>query len=260
MDSEGGSAQLTAPVGGREIGIGRGPGPDPGTSASDLGLSLDALSDAAARLETIDGEAGLEGVARAVDAYGRADDEKSAELRLDQLQREAMPDGNYFGTFAEGDDSKARPEEGGSALIDIDGPSDSLVGRSLDEDDPRFIVTRRGVDEGPYSLRDLRTMIRKREVYNTDRLSVRGEVGDMMAVDHPKLREVFQAMARKDDRMGTQPNVPTPSMTSGKVRDIVSTSPKSARSAGGGTLVWIVIAIVAFAAAGWVLWQRSGGG
>ena len=259
MDSTAGTAQLTAPVGGRDLDLGLGLGPDPGTSASDLGLSLDALSDAAARLETIDGEAGLEGVARAVDAYGRADDEKSAELRLEQLQREAMPDGNYFGTFAEGDDSKARPEAGGSALIDVDGPSDSLVGRSLDEDDPRFIVTRRGVDEGPYSLRDLRTMIRKREIHNTDRLSVRGEIGDMMAVDHPKLREVFQAMARKEDRMGTQPNVPTPSMAAGQVRDIVSSSPKAARS-GGGTLVWIIIAIVAFAAAGWVLWQRSGGG
>jgi hypothetical protein len=257
VDSDDVTAQsMTAPVDGhlaRKKATRRAPDP----AASELGLRIDALHDAAQRLETLDGQDGLQGVARAVDVHGRSDEERSAELRLEQLQREAM-DGEYFGTFSAGHDSAAKPEDQDSSLIAISDPSESLIGTKEDSKRPNYLITRGGVDQGPFSLNDLVALARKGELVNADTLTLRSNHSQMLAVDHPRLREVFSKRAEAQDLKSGAINVPIDPVGRGN-RDIVSTrtTPKSSSS---GTLLWLVIAIVVFAAAGWVLWQRSGAG
>jgi hypothetical protein len=245
--------QATRRILGAEVGsttgltVALGGVPDHGPAASDLGLRLDAMSEAASRLSTLDGEDGLEGVARL------ASDSGGSELSLEQLQREALPDGNYFGTFSVGNDDAARPRDHDSGLIDVARPSDSLIGTKENADAPNYLVTRGGVDEGPYSLENLIRMVERGELLNADTITLRGDRGQLLAVDHPRLRELFEARARAADRRssgGAPVRRPAPNRAHAR-------APAPRRS---GALVWILVAIVAFAAAGFVLWQRAGGG
>jgi hypothetical protein len=143
-------------------------------------------------------------------------------------------------------------------LIDLGGPKDDFLRRE-DPSAANYLVARDGVDHGPYSIKDLTAMIRKGELHNADTLTRRQDESQILAVDHPKLREVFELRARaQDKRTKTNPkDMPVPNAVR---REIVSSSAKGSSSRGMGTVVWVLLALAVFAAAGWVLWQRSGGG
>ena len=152
--------------------------------------------------------------------------------------------------------------EGGAHFESADEPEEEATGDNLEEilerqrhDQERrcFLISRDGVDHGPFNLKDLLKMVESDRLYNTDRIRFRTQDKEhpLMAVDHPVLRDAFEARleaARKAEEAAQ------------KKAEAAELAKEDAPPSMAGTLVRVVMAIAVLGAIAWVLYQRSGGG
>jgi hypothetical protein len=159
-------------------------------------------------------------------------------------------------------DGEADDSGGAEGFVDAQtthGPPAIDVAREAAMADPsraarlerQFVVTRDGVDRGPYTLGALERMAERGELRSYDKVLDRREQTPMLAVDVPELRVRFEAKIRKEEEQKEieRLRLRQPSGAAARV-------PRSSR----GTLAWVVVALLAFAAAGWWLWRQQGGG
>lgn len=213
----------------------------------DAGLNLDLgpLAEVAARLETIDGSSGLASVGQLTD---HGDD--PAEVLVIP---EAPGPGAYFDSFQGSDDHHAKPVREDSGLVEV---GDAQVGamQSIDEDAPDFVVRVDGIDQGPFTLRTLKSMVRSKSLQSATTVIHRRTNRAMMAVDILQLRPMFEKLAERDDK-SRQPMLVRPAPPSS-----AAPYPTSVKKGGGGGLTVLLVLLVLglFAAGAWYLLQNGG--
>jgi hypothetical protein len=221
---------------------------------SELGLDLGTVEDVAGRLETIDGESGLLPVKPRGDA---------SVVVVDDAPRPAALSGDgYFGGFGQGEDISiplGSPGDSPSAApAAFAAPSEPASTKAPPPNAPGYMLTRGGVDQGPFSFLQLSGMARRGELQSTETVTRRTDDHSAMAVDYPELREIFNARIERERRRASETGahkLPADSKGSSPGSSKAQTGHKKSK----GTLLWILATLAIFGAAAWVLWKRSGG-
>lgn len=221
----------------------KAPPPTAGSSSSMLGLRVDNFEDVAARLSTLDGERGMDGVDARAKAVGPSQS------------------GTFFGSFDPEVDQKIADRHGKrgtapprprSTPVSADAPEQV---ESSDQR-PLFFLVRGGEMIGPISPHDLYNRGREGELDLRDLLCHRStgeefEVGQLEMLrnaltdhaDREQLRKFAQAAVRAK-----------PLPTAGRLRE----PPRPGSKRWVWTLLLVVVVLGGFAAAGWTLMQRGG--
>lgn len=213
-----------------------------GSSSSMLGLRVDSFEDVAARLSTLDGEHGLDGV----DARAR--------------QVGPSQSGTFFGSFDPEVDRKIADRHGQSAQAPQrprSTPVSTEEPQQVESSDQRpiFFLIRSGEMIGPISPHDLFNRGREGELDLRDLLCHRStgeefEVGQLQILrdaltdhaDREQLRKFAKAAVRAK-----------PLPTAGILRE----APRPGSKRWIWTLLWVVVVLGGFAAAGWALLERG---
>lgn len=243
-----------------------------GAGMRDLGLALDRFDDAADRLETLDGESGLIGLgdlsgAPRGDEPGAAD---SGQRRNLASYATTSRDQGYFGSLSAEDDESGRSRfETHSSLVADDDPA---VVANRNRKARVWVVTRSGVDQAPRTIVELEALAAKGELGSTDEVR-EGNGRATLAVDVPELRAVFEKRLGRGDRPATPGGIPIDGelLPASVRRGVAAPAPGLAARTGPpatgkrkgsvlGTLALVILVLAGFAAAAWVLYQRSGGG
>jgi hypothetical protein len=203
--------------------------PDDAAASASLRLELSSFDDAAGRLETVDGEIPPEAAIHKPSGSGS---------------------GSYFGSFgdstvdtaiANSDRERIRGGRRGTVAIDED---------DLEEAPRTYRLIRDGQDSGEHSLAELRQLV------------IAGRLGAADTLVHPltkrRLRVLDVAELRQELSAAGRANVgPLPGAMSSVAQRPMMLQP--ARGGAGGTLLWIVLALVTFGGVGVWLWLRGQG-
>lgn len=214
----------------------------PGSSESSLGLELQQYDNVLDRLSSVDGtQASHSGVTSLVDG---SETQAKTATRPDEADA-------YFGSFAAGEENLATPrsDDGRAAMAAV------TVG---DEDDRRFILTRDGVDQGPFDIDTLVRMVKRGEIASVDRVRERRDQESVLVADIPELRQVIEQKMIKAQRAqtGLTPLIQPSNRPARKASPVSSTG-------GGGrglsTIVLVLVVIGAFLGAAAWLYTKSQG-
>jgi len=206
-----------------------------------LGLELQQFEQALSRLSTVDGgESGLDGLSvEDATAEGARPDEKD-------------PSKAYFGSFAEDDltNEAVSEEEKKVGLADVSTSAGRKAAAAVS-----YILTRDGIDQGPYGIDDLIKMIKRKELTSVDSIRDRSTDETVMVADVPALREVLQGLVIKEEREARGKPVGKAAAAQERAAARKPGAPRSAL----GTVLLVLAVILAFAAAGAFLWLRRSG-
>ena len=196
-------------------------------SASALRLDIRDVEDAARRLETVDGEHAPEMVER------------------DPSTPPSSESGAFFGSMGDavavpGPESHERARRGTIAIDDDD----------IDEQPRVHGLLRDGRPLGEFTIGQLQAMIRRGEVFATDTLIHPLTQRRVKVVDLHELRSELGRV------VGAPPPVVAAPFAEPIAQRPMMTAPVRA---GGGTALWIAIAVAGFAGAGVWLWLRASG-
>jgi len=277
LDDDGPAESLTHGVGDDYRPRPAAPNPSGRDELEDLGLALERFDDAADRLSTIDGQSGLIGLTD-LDGRGRSDDPPAHDRGGLQAYAAQASTQGYFGSLATDDDVASRPTEAlGSSLVVEDDPG-AVANR--DRKARVWVLTRDGVDQAARSLEQLEALANRGELVSTDRVSEDG-ARRILAVDVPELRAIFERKANPGRARPTGPTGEDGPLRLDRDRvpglgaaargmnmpSAATPAPSRGPAASGragnsalGTVMWIVVALAVFAAATWILWQRTQGG
>jgi hypothetical protein len=207
---------------------------------SALGLELQQFDQALSRLSTVDGGAsGLEGMSV---------DEATAE----GAHPEEGEDKAYFGSFADDDltGETGSEEDKVVALADVSTAAGKRAAAAV-----TYILTRDGVDQGPYDIKALIAMIKKKELTSVDSLRDRTTDETVMVVDVPALHEVLQGMVIQEEREKRGLPLTKDGKAAARAAKRAAGAPRSFL----GTALLILAVLLLFGAAGVFLWLRHGG-